>query len=204
MEDEMEFRLTYAGKLLSHRENRQSRSLHVHSIRREFHKQLSVLWKEHPILKRSHAEGSRIPNPETSRQKTTDQDGFSWKPIVRKDNGLMCMLNILMLRVGPPGGVKSDIDNRLKTLFDALRMAHNPQELGQGTDKGMQKPEPDETPFNVLLEDDSLITRVAVNSDMLLEPVDGVKPESAAVRLVISVIIRPYNVTHDNVDFAGS
>ena len=115
----------------------------------------------------------------------------------------MCALDILMLRKGPPGAVRTDIDNRLKTLFDALRMARSPEELGEKADKGKQEAGPEEIPFYVLLTDDHLITRVVVNSDMLLEPVRGLEPETA-VRLVINVTIRPYNVTWDNVDFAGS
>ena len=35
-----------------------------------------------------------------------------WKPIVTEDNGLICALDILMLRKGPPGEVRTDIDNR--------------------------------------------------------------------------------------------
>jgi hypothetical protein len=50
--DDMEFRLTYAGKLLAHRDDKrlEQRKLHVHDIRREFHKQLAKLWNDHPIL----------------------------------------------------------------------------------------------------------------------------------------------------------
>lgn len=199
----MEFRLTYAGKLLAHNENKQGRSLHVHDIRREFHKQLRVLWSEHPILALGYPVGSSIPNPETSWGKTYQQDGFMWKPIVTEDNGLICALDILMLRKGPPGEVRTDIDNRLKTLFDALRMAQCSQELGEKTKKGTQVPSPEENPFYVLLEDDRLITRVAVTSDMLLEPVKGVRQEEA-VRLVINVTVTPYKVTWESVSFAGS
>jgi hypothetical protein len=52
-EGDMEFRLTYAGRLLAHTENarKRARSLHVHDIRKEFHKQLKVLWSKHPILR---------------------------------------------------------------------------------------------------------------------------------------------------------
>ena len=199
----MEFRLTYAGKLLAYNETKQGRSLHVHGIRREFHKQLRILWNEHPVLKRGYTEGPSIPNPETSWGKTFEEHGFKWKPIVEEDNGLICALDILMLRKGPPGAIRTDIDNRLKTLFDALRMARSAEELGEKTDKGKQKPGTDESPFYVLLKDDHLITHVAVSSDMLLEPVKGVK-QNEAVRLVINVAIRPYNVTWENAPFAGS
>ena len=59
----------------------------------------------------------------------------------------MCALDILMLRKGPPGRVRTDIDNRLKTLFDALRMARSPEELGEKADKGKQEAGPEEIPF---------------------------------------------------------
>ena len=199
----MEFRLTYAGPLLSSGDNKKDRSLHVHKIRREFHKQLQTLWNEHPILERGHPIGHAVPVPENLIGRTFEQNDFMWRPIVTEDNGLLCNLDILMLRKGPPGKVRTDIDNRLKTLFDALRMAHNSQELGASTAEGQQVPGPDENPFLVLLEDDHLITRVAVTSDMLLEPVKEAS-QTEAVRLVINVTVRPYKVTWENVDFAGS
>ena len=56
----MEFRLTYEGKLLAHKGGRAG---HVHEIRQEFHKQLKVLWDEHPVLKRGHPSGPTIQEP---------------------------------------------------------------------------------------------------------------------------------------------
>jgi hypothetical protein len=44
-----------------------------------------------------------------------------------------------------------DVDNRLKTIFDALRMAKGPNELGGGTTQGMQRPTSDEDPFFVVM-----------------------------------------------------
>ena len=189
----MEFRLTYAGKLLAHKGGR---SGHVHDIRQEFHQQLKIFWTEHPVLNRGFPSGSGIPNPETMWGIIFPQNYFNWKPMVTKNNSLICALDILMLRKGPPGKVRTDIDNRLKTLFDALQIA-NSNQLGRKT------PKPDQDPFYVLLEDDSLITRVAVTSDMLLEPVEGVEREEDAVRLVINVSVRPYKTTFENLDFAG-
>ena len=190
----MEFRLTYEGKLLAHKGGRAG---HVHEIRQEFHKQLKVLWDEHPVLKRGHPSGPTIQEPNEVWGKTSLQDGYKWKPIVTESNGLICALDILMLRNGPPGKVRTDIDNRLKTLFDALRIA-SPEELGKET------PKPGQDPFYALLQDDSLITSVAVTSDMLLEPVHGVKRAEDGVRLVINVVVRPYSVSIGNVEFAGS
>ncbi len=189
----MEFRLTYAGKLLSHKGGR---SGHVHDIRQKFHEQLKILWHEHPVLKRGYPSGSNIPDPETMWGETFRVKEYNWKPIVAENNGLICALNILMLRKGPPGKVRTDIDNRLKTLFDALRVA-SPDQLGT------ESPKPGQDPFYVVLQDDRLITHVGVTSDMLLEPVEGVEREDDAVRLMIDVTVRPYKVTWENLDFAG-
>jgi hypothetical protein len=49
--------------------------------------------------------------------------------------------------------VLHDVDNRLKTIFDALRMAKGPNELGGGTTQGMQRPTSDEDPFFVVMND---------------------------------------------------
>jgi hypothetical protein len=73
-----------------------------------------------------------------------------------------------MLRPEPPGAIitqAGDIDNRLKTLFDALRYPKKMDELPKGA-----TPDESEKPFFCLLEDDILITGVSVRTDVLLEP----------------------------------
>lgn len=189
----MELRLTYDGPLYSQQgENRlPQRVRHVHDIRKCFHKQLKNFWARHPYLK------ERDP---TSRQLTQFQhfmhDGFDWLPLSTEQNGTICRVEILLLRMGAPGRVIYDMDNRLKVIFDALRKAKGPSELWIGC-KGLDPitPEPDgsEEPFFVLLEDDSLITHAAVTSDMLLQDVKNA-PEDSAVRMVITVKIQPYRI----------
>ena len=186
----MEFRLTYEGKLLS-----RAKPLDVHAIRKKFHKQLKRLWGEHPVLNRGH---STAPVICPSMREIIPENDFNWLPIVTKKNGLVCGLDILMLRKGPPGGTITDIDNQLKTIFDALRKAHDVQ--GLVTEDG--KPGEGEDPFCVLLEDDRFITHLSVTSDMLLDPVESVEAKDPQARLVITVSVRPYDVNSGNLDFA--
>jgi hypothetical protein len=105
-----------------------------------------------------------------------------------------------MLRAGVPGSVLYDVDNRLKTLFDALRKAHGSDELGAATAGGQITPQKNEHPFLVLLEDDSLITHLAVTTDQLLEPVEGC-PRDEAVRLFVDVTLQPYVVHLNNLGY---
>lgn len=78
-----------------------------------------------------------------------------------------------------------DIDNRLKTLFDALRMPHGGQEIGAET------PRPDEDPFYVLLQDDESIADVSVTTDRLLQVPPEHEHDGAYVALVINVKLQP-------------
>lgn len=204
-ETDMEFRLTYSGMLKAHRDDKRlaERSLHVHDIRRVFHQQLMKLRTEHPALI-GHNPGDAILTLGGPSQPIMGEvfahDGFKWLPIVTDRNGLICKLEIMMLRVGAPGRVLYDVDNRLKTLFDALRKAKGPQELGAGTTRPQVTPQADEDPFYVLLEDDRLITHLAVTTDLLLEPVPNCPPDEA-VRLFIDVTIRPYKVHLQNLGY---
>lgn len=203
-EEGMEFRLTYAGPLYAQntRES-ESKTAHKHDLRRHFHKQLKSIWEQHPNLIDYTSLREKFPNE--SMFVPFQQEGILWQPLVRGDtHSIVCRLDILMLRHGGKGGVLTDIDNRLKTLFDALQMVKRPEELPKGLDGKRIGPQPDETPFFVLLEDDKLITALTVETDTLLEPVvfptDPFKtvPLENAVRLFISVTARPYRVHMDN------
>jgi hypothetical protein len=196
--DGMEFRMTYEGPLLSHRENtpaKHERAVHKHTIRRVFHKQLDKFWHTHPSLI-SDARTEQEAPMNYSRQRF-NQEGFTWLPMVTEANGLICKLDILMLREGRPGQALADVDNRLKTVFDALKIPKGPEALGSKSSNGIQTPQEGETPFYVLLEDDKLITHVSVTTDTLLQPIEGV-PNDLATRLVIDVKVLPYRVTMMN------
>jgi hypothetical protein len=64
-----------------------------------------------------------------------------------------------------PGG---DIDNRMKTLMDALSLPHRHTGLPPGA-----RPTDDEAPhFFCLLEDDNLVSALSVRTGQLLEAAD--------------------------------
>ena len=81
-----------------------------------------------------------------------------------------------------------DIDNRMKTLLDTLKIPTNTDLPDKGP------PLPDQDPLFCLLEDDSLITGLNVKTDRLLDP-DFPPTE---VILLIHVRTRPTIGTYVN------
>jgi hypothetical protein len=185
----MEFRLTYKGTLPSEGSGG-SRTKEKHQLRKHFHKQLRELWQQHPDLRQQaeqyfivqevayiESKPKRIlpTYPGTAGAKTWlehiaddhQRCGGRFVPLVSKRGGFTCSLEILFLRRDNPGHLISsggDIDNRLKVLFDGLKMPSTVGELGGFAIDS------DENPFYCLLEDDSLITSVSVITDRLLNP----------------------------------
>lgn len=105
---------------------------------------------------------------------------------------LIANIDIIFLRSEPPGSIvtKGDIDNRIKTLIDSLRKPA-PSEVPED-----DAPKDDEIPyFYCLLEDDSLITSLAVTTDRLLEPVS----DPSEVILLIHVHVKVSQATIDNI-----
>lgn len=202
----MEFRLTYEGLLLgASRSN--TRAEHKHEIRKRFHPQLKRLWEISPQLYSSSdhpgphfivTEHDRPEHTIASLSERFSRFGYRFAPIATKSLELLCGLEIIFLRQDEPGGVwkSGDIDNRLKTLIDALRVPNDGAELGK-----YRVPDEGENPFFCLLEDDILISKLSVEADTLLEPV-SVPPNRNDARVVITVKLRPYNVRPDNLQFA--
>ncbi len=173
--EEMQFRLIYEGQLPA-ASTSSTRRDEKHAIRKVVHRQLLELWKNHPFLKR-FVEGVTMPiaggDPRTVMSAMADnfaRCGYRFLPLISNARGIACSLEILFLRRDHPGDlIKSggDIDNRIKVLFDALRIPQQCNEV-QGF-----SPAPDEDPFLCLLEDDSLITELTVTTDRLLTPSAG-------------------------------
>jgi hypothetical protein len=114
----------------------------------------------------------------------------SFIPLVRNSLYLACELDILFLRhdddlrVLQKGG---DLDNRIKTLFDGLKMPKQVEEQG-----GVK---PAANPLYVLLQDDALIHSFSVRTGKLLG--HSVEREGL-VRLNIDVTIKVLRVFHAN------
>ena len=111
---------------------------------------------------------------------------------------LLCSLHLLFLRHDVPGSAiqAGDIDNRIKTLIDALRPPQTQNELVD-TDS---TPREGEDPFFCLLEDDNQVSGFTVETDTLLEAVDEPSDEGR-VKIVVTVELRPYYATPFNLSF---
>jgi hypothetical protein len=180
---DMEFRLIYGGSLLG-ASRTDTRSKHKHDIRRVFRQQLKQLWRVSTNLREwvtEDSQGRMIKMSDALAARFRSND-ISYVPISIKDFRLGCSLDILMLRPDQPGQTlmqSGDIDNRLKTVFDALRMPVSGEH-------GESDEDSKETPFFCLLEDDSLVNHLSVTTDLLL----GVQDKNE-VRLVITVKLWP-------------
>lgn len=168
----MNFTLTYDGDLKANGNKR-----HKHEIRRVFHCQLAELWKASPLYQHGGANADLT--------LTTAIGNHRFFPLTSSARDEVAELQIMMLRPQRgPGyiiGEGGDIDNRLKTLFDSLRMPDKPDEIPEN-----KQPGSNEVPFFCLLENDILITSLSVQTDRLLEPCQS----ASHVKLVIKVLIR--------------
>jgi len=208
----VEFRLTYQGLLLAESQKgsvQDARATHKQEIRKRFHPQLRNLWGLHPYLKKARsvpASGGGVTPFGTPRVDYTvpklaqrfSRFGYNFVPLVIRDMDLLCSVDILFLRSDPPGSVLSagDIDNRLKTLFDGLIVPRELSQVGEYT-----APTEDEDPFYCLLEDDSLITKVSVETDTLLAPVSH-PANPADARVVVTVRIKPSSGRYDTLGYS--
>lgn len=198
----MEFRLTYEGRLLGASRS-DTRSAHKHDIRRAFHKQLRRYWEIHPYLNEATHSDPRmgqINPPKLLRHHLAEEYarcGYNFVPLVVPWLSLICSIDVLFLRPSLPGEAMSsgDLDNRLKTIFDALRIPENQSELG-----GYDQPTEDEQPFYCLLSDDKLISHVSVETDTLLQPT-GLQEDANDARLIVAVKLRPFNLGWHNINF---
>lgn len=180
----LEFKLMYKGKLKAEGSGA-SRPAEKHMIRRQLHKQLRELWRQSPLLNGWFLNQTNgRPNIEFLADRFA-RCGNRFLPLVREEHFHSCALDILFLRRDGPGSViqsGGDIDNRVKVIFDALRI---PDQCS-----GVGPPEEGESPFFCLLQDDRLITEVKVTTERLLMPIEDAEHVND-VFLLIGVSTRP-------------
>ncbi len=191
----MRFVLTYSGALAPNGSPQEK-----HRIRKALLPLLKRQWDIDPGLNNIAHSGSRDKPGHGTRlddiARRFTKAGFRFVPLVSKEFSLVCYLQITLLRNEEPGNVLQtggDIDNRLKTLFDSLSVPVHENQIQN------LAPAAGEDPFYCLLEDDSLVSGVEINTERLLEPLAN--PQD--VRLTITAIVRPTKVTIESVGFLG-
>lgn len=205
----MKFTLLYDGRLPA---QNSSSVDDKHSIRTQLHPQLVEVWKSKPVLAHYYevlmarrelpAEvryGDTVNGRPSAFIARQARGRFNFLPLVGTGNKLLCELNILFLRKEPAGSLfttnaAGDLDNRLKVLFDALRVPKNAQELPENAN-----PTPEQDPFFCLLENDDLITAVRLESERLY---DANAPRDR-VRLVINVTVKAQVFSWDTIEIAN-
>src|SRR6516165_5995099 len=109
----MDFTLTYRGKLKSN-----GTAADKHAIRGCIHPQMKRLWKQPPL-----SSLERLLNDSAEISLITRVGQFRFASLVSSKMCLVAELSISFLRPQPPGSLITqggDIDNRIKTLLDAL------------------------------------------------------------------------------------
>jgi hypothetical protein len=187
----MEFRLVYQGPLPS---GRSAGAVEKHRIREALQPQLKALWARTALARLLNLNHPDQPPRDPSLLKTVGRVRFL--PVISQRLRLVAHVDITLLRPEGAGAVITsggDLDNRLKTLFDALRMPKDAGELTPRMAEGLG-----DNLFYCLLEDDALITEVSVRADQLLAP-----PNQDDVIALILVRLRATEHTWENQDLSS-
>lgn len=206
----MEFVLQYSGPLPpssgSGRKSRKAVAAAKHTIRRFFHSQLKNLWHIHPVLVpvtqemvEIYSGGHVYDAPKLDVISWNYHRGYTYRfvPLVRRELALACRLRVDLLSETEPGAVihGGDIDNRLKTLLDALTVPSVDQMKRAGREAS-----DDEKPFFALMEDDALVLHIDTRSHRLLRPLrEG--EDRRTVDLWIKVEVVKLRNTESNAGF---
>jgi hypothetical protein len=172
----MDFLLRYRGELPAHKKCAEEKN----AIRSKLHLQLANLCQSQPLL-------GGVFDPQIQAAKLVGRymnvdhlrplgqnlffrnalGDYSFIALVTRAHELVCELEIRWLRRERAGSLVQeggDLDNRLKNLLDALRMPHSIDEL-KGIGDGFRGAN-----MLCLLEDDSLITRISIETHRIWEP----------------------------------
>jgi hypothetical protein len=216
----MKFTLTYDGSLPASGNSGKNQA--KWRIRSEIDPQLRDLWANHPALKAAEETrafpisgsgiltqlhhsylGPRVQSimalaggpPQTlDLCGPIERHGAWFRPLVRETYALHCGLKIQFLRKEAPGKVyqAGDLDGRIKTIIDALTMPQHVEQIIEHTERT--------APIYCLLEDDSMVSGLQVESERLLTDKDH---PADYVRLIIEVDVRVRQTTIYNQSFLG-
>ena len=182
----MEFYLKYDGPLKSN-----AGAKDKHNMREYLYPQMKRLWGIKPL---NHlAEVFLTPGRELSVLK--EIDGVVFAPLVSTVLRFICQLDITILWPEERGIISErggDIDNRLKTLFDALQCP----DINQV--KPVKKSFADKQPFFCLLEDDKLITSVNIRTHTLLS-----SENETDVSILIHVMVKATELLLKTIGLSG-
>jgi hypothetical protein len=195
----MQFALHYRGPLCSTntssmsydatRQNKPNILENQHDLRKHFHSQLVNLWSTDPVL--SNEFKDKLYNF------TTERKGGKFINLINRRLSLYGKLNILLLRPAPRGSIiqSGDLDNRFKTIFDALSMPTESQIESMRKDN-IEK-------FNdtiyCVVEDDQLIQHsINLEDYQLLENV----PDNE-VELIIKIDLKCAKTTLNNLSLGS-
>ena len=182
----MEFYLKYDGPLKSN-----AGAEDKHRIREYFYPQVKKLWDIKPL---NHLKGVFLTSGnELSVLK--EIDGVVFAPLVSSVLKFICQLDITILWYEEPGVISTcggDIDNRLKTLFDALQCPDiNQLKPFKESFAGKQ-------PFFCLLENDKLITSVNIKTHTLLR-----SENKTDVSVLIHVVVKATELMIKTIGLSG-
>ena len=181
----MEFYLKYDGPLKSN-----AGANDKHNIREYLYYQLKNLWDIEPLNRRKNflKQGNK---PSVLKE----IDGIIFAPLICNALEFICQLDLIMLWPETQGVISKhggDIDNRLKTLFDALQCPDINQ-IRPVKDRFTDK-----QPFFCLLEDDKLITSVNVKTHTLL-----CSENKTNVSVIIHVVVKAVDIKIGAIGLSG-
>ena len=160
----MKFTLHYRGPLPSLQGDDPKKKIKKaeakHQIRQYFAPQLQDLWQQPPLSNMS----KDWLDPEYEYTAIKPKHGWTFASVVNENNHGLARLEILFLRPCEPGGLVGtggDVDNRIKTLLDALSIPQQENQIPTN-----EQPPP--APVHCLLQDDKLITGLNIDVGRLL------------------------------------
>lgn len=144
----------------------------------------------------THEPDPLVDDPNTVPEVVTNVGRFRFAALICQSMGLCAELDIVFYVFGKSSGSlrrDGDLDNRAKTLLDGLSIPKKNQI------KGWEPKHGSEDPLFVLLQDDSLVTKLSVSQEPWLEA-----PQNKDdVLAVVSVTVRAHIGTIYNLGLIG-